>query len=118
MPAERAQGPHHPVERARTALVAVVRTSPESVLQDFGRVMELARYRETLDPAGQTLLKLNLSWTRYFPACSTEPWQLDGVVTQVADRWVHARSAVPGREQDRGHRPACRAPQRIGGSRC
>ena len=34
------------VPRARTARVAVVRTRPETVLADYGRVMELAGYRD------------------------------------------------------------------------
>ena len=62
------------------SLVAVVKTKPESVLEDYGNVMRLAGYSNTLSPAGDTLLKLNLSWTQYFPACSTEPWQLEGVI--------------------------------------
>src|SRR5437867_13246410 len=61
------------------ALVAVVRTRPDTVLADVGRVMRLAEYRAALDPGRETLLKLNLSWTKYFPACSSQPWQLDGV---------------------------------------
>jgi uncharacterized protein (DUF362 family) len=67
----------------RTSLVAVVRTSPESVLDDYARLMELARYREVLDPARETLLKLNLSWTKYFPSCSSQPWQVEGLVRKM-----------------------------------
>lgn len=71
---------------SKTALVAVIKTTPETVLDDYARLMELARYRETLDPARDTLLKLNLSWTKYFPACSSEPWQVEGVVrTMLSD---------------------------------
>jgi len=62
------------------SVVAVVKTSPEAVLEDYGKVMRLAGYQATVPPEGETLLKLNLSWTQYFPACSTEPWQLEGVV--------------------------------------
>jgi uncharacterized protein (DUF362 family) len=87
-----AQPPDQRVARPRTALVAVVRTTPDSVLDDYDRLMELARYRETLDPARETLLKLNLSWTQYFPACSTEPWQLDGVARKLlADGFTRER---------------------------
>ena len=53
--------------RARTAKVAVVRTRPETVLADYARVMDLARYRDTLSRDRDTLIKLNLSWTKYFP---------------------------------------------------
>ncbi len=60
--------------------VAVVFTRPESVLDDYARVMELAGWRDHLRAERELLLKLNLSWTRYFPACSSQPWQVDGVL--------------------------------------
>jgi len=69
--------------RARTARVAVVRTTPETVLADYARVMDLAGYRDTLSRDRDTLLKLNLSWTKYFPSCSSQPWQVDGVVGKM-----------------------------------
>ena len=60
--------------------VAVLFTSPESVLDDYQRLMELASWRESLTGERELLLKLNLSWTKYFPACSSQPWQLEGVL--------------------------------------
>ena len=66
-----------------TARVAVVRTSPGTVIEDYSRVMELADYRSTLTTSGDLLLKLNLSWTKYFPACSSQPWQVDGVISKL-----------------------------------
>ena len=69
--------------RACAARVAVVRTRPETVLTDYARVMDLAGYRDTLSRDRDTLLKLNLSWTKYFPACSSQPWQVDGVVGKM-----------------------------------
>jgi uncharacterized protein (DUF362 family) len=69
--------------RRTTARVAVVRTRPETVIEDYARVMDLAGYRDTLSRDRDTLLKLNLSWTKYFPACSSQPWQVDGVVTKM-----------------------------------
>ena len=68
---------------AATARVAVVRTRPERVVDDYARVMELAGYRDTISASRDTLLKLNLSWTKYFPACSSQPWQLDGVLGKM-----------------------------------
>jgi uncharacterized protein (DUF362 family) len=67
----------------RTARVAVVRTTPATVLTDYARVMDLAGYRDTLSRDRDTLIKLNLSWTKYFPACSSQPWQVDGVVGKM-----------------------------------
>jgi len=60
--------------------VAVLKTSPESVLKDYRRVMKKAEYKKYLPSSKDVILKLNLSWSLYFPACSTEPWQLDGVL--------------------------------------
>ncbi|MHB0912256.1 MAG: DUF362 domain-containing protein [Armatimonadota bacterium] len=65
--------------------VAVVKTSPETVLSDYRRVMELAGYREHISFERETLLKLNLSWTKFFPACSSPPWQLEGVVKTLTE---------------------------------
>ncbi len=60
--------------------VAVLRTRPETVLDDYRRLCTLAGLETALDPRADLLVKLNLSWTKYFPACSSEPWQLEGVL--------------------------------------
>lgn len=60
--------------------VAVVSTSPETVLDDVARAMRLADYRSALPGDAATLLKINISWQHYYPACSTTPWQLEGVI--------------------------------------
>ncbi len=62
------------------AKVAVLKTSPETVLNDYQKLLHLAGYRTGLDFSVDTILKLNLSWTKYFPACSSQPWQVEGVV--------------------------------------
>jgi len=62
------------------SVVSVVFTKPETVLGDYRRVMELAAWNTHLGAERELLLKLNLSWTKYFPACSSQPWQVDGVV--------------------------------------
>ena len=67
------------------ATVAVVYTSPPTVLQDIGRAMRLAGYTEALDRNAETLLKINISWQKYYPACSTSPWQLDGVIQALVE---------------------------------
>ena len=60
--------------------VAVVYTSPETVLDDIQHAMELAGVRSALPSGIETLLKINISWQHYYPACSSSPWQLDGVI--------------------------------------
>ncbi len=84
-----------PSSRARTARVAVVRTRPETVIEDYARVMDLAGYRDTLSRDRDTLLKLNLSWTKYFPSCSSQPWQVDGVVTKMLADGFRRERLIP-----------------------
>jgi len=58
----------------------VIRTSPESVLDDYGKLMDLAAIEEAVSKDAGTVIKLNLSWTLFYPACSTAPWQLEGLL--------------------------------------
>ena len=66
-------------------VVAVVATTPETVLSDVGRAMELAGIADHLDAEAETLLKINISWQHWYPGCSTTPWQLEGVVRRLQD---------------------------------
>ena len=63
--------------------VAVLKTRPDSVVADYQRVCELADYKSYLPKDKETILKLNLSWSLFFPACSTTPWQLEGVLNAL-----------------------------------
>ncbi len=60
--------------------VAIVKTSPETVLQDYYRLMNLADYQNHIDKTADTALKINISWHFFYPGSSTTPWQLDGVI--------------------------------------
>jgi uncharacterized protein (DUF362 family) len=60
--------------------VAILRTTPRTVLADYHRLLNLAGYREVLGPEVDTALKVNISWHFFFPGSSTTPWQLDGVI--------------------------------------
>jgi uncharacterized protein (DUF362 family) len=61
------------------AIVAAVRTTPETVIEDYARVMELAGFQQALDPSKQTILKNNISWHLLYPSANTTPWQVEGV---------------------------------------
>src|SRR5271167_3800750 len=65
--------------------VAVLKTSPATVIGDYGRLMRLAGYREFLPPENETALKINVSWQYFYPACSTTPWQLEGVIATLLE---------------------------------
>ncbi|HVN76726.1 MAG TPA: DUF362 domain-containing protein [Thermoanaerobaculaceae bacterium] len=60
--------------------VAVVRTTPGSVLPDLGRLCELAGVRDALRGGTTTILKDNISWHYPFPGANTTPWQLEGTI--------------------------------------
>ena len=65
--------------RSGSPVVAVVATSPDTVVEDMGRAMDLAGVGEFLSPEIKTLLKVNISWQHWYPGCSTTPWQIEGV---------------------------------------
>jgi uncharacterized protein (DUF362 family) len=72
--------------------VAVLRTRPETVVGDYARLMRLVKYDQVLPRDRDLIVKLNLSWTKYFPACSSQPWQVDGVLaTLLEDGYDRAR---------------------------
>lgn len=77
-PSETGAAPSGPV--SRSAVVAVVAARPETVLQDIQKAMLMAGVDQHLNPELSTLLKINISWQHWYPACSTSPWQLEGVI--------------------------------------
>jgi len=60
--------------------VSILKTTPETVLEDIERLMKLAEFQSVLPKSNQTGLKINISWQTWYPACSTTPWQLEGVI--------------------------------------
>ena len=75
--------------------VAVLRTRPETVVADYGRLMRLVKYDQVLPREQDLIVKLNLSWTKYFPACSSQPWQVDGVLTTLLEDGYERRRIFP-----------------------
>ena len=60
--------------------VAIVKTKPETILQDVQKVMEMANVSGSLQPDTTTILKNNLSWHLMYPSANTTPWQLEGTI--------------------------------------
>jgi len=60
--------------------VAVLKTSPETVLEDIEKLMKLADFEGSLPKENKTGLKINISWQTWYPACSSTPWQIEGVI--------------------------------------
>jgi uncharacterized protein (DUF362 family) len=60
--------------------VAVLYTRPETILQDYQRLFDLAGGSRALRPGIATILKDNISWHFPMPAANTTPWQLEGTI--------------------------------------
>jgi uncharacterized protein (DUF362 family) len=67
-------------EFAGKGKVAVLKTAPDTILDDIGEVMKLAGFEEALPKGVKTGLKINISWQTWYPACSSAPWQIEGVI--------------------------------------
>ena len=98
-----AADPGFEVNAMSRSKVAVLKTSPGDGSRRLREVMRLAGYREVLSPDRDLILKLNLSWTKYFPACSSQPWQVEGVVRTLLEDGFPRDRLFPGREQDGRH---------------
>jgi hypothetical protein len=62
------------------AKVVVLKTSPETVIEDYQRLFDLADVEEFLPRDRTTILKDNISWHFFYPAANTTPWQLEGTI--------------------------------------
>lgn len=60
--------------------VAVIKTKPETVLEDIEKLMDMAEYKNSLTPGTTTILKDNISWHFPFLSANTTPWQLEGIL--------------------------------------
>ena len=60
--------------------VAVIKTTPETVLEDTRRAMEMAGLKDALRSGVTTILKDNISWHFPFPGANTTPWQMEGTI--------------------------------------
>jgi uncharacterized protein (DUF362 family) len=74
--------------------VAVLKTSPATVLEDYQRLAELAGMRDALAAGAPTILKDNISWHFPFPAANTTPWQLEGTILALRKAGFDAVSCV------------------------
>jgi uncharacterized protein (DUF362 family) len=73
-------GGHYMREYPGKGKVAVVKTTPASVLEDVEKVMKLACVEDALNKDTRTGIKINISWQTWYPACSSTPWQIEGVI--------------------------------------
>jgi uncharacterized protein (DUF362 family) len=63
--------------------VAILFTKPETVLDDYTRLFELAGGKAALQPGIPTILKDNITWHFPMPGANTTPWQLEGSIAAL-----------------------------------
>jgi uncharacterized protein (DUF362 family) len=60
--------------------VAVLKTNPETVIEDYKRLMRMVEYDKYLKKDNTTILKNNISWHFPYPGANTTPWQMEAVI--------------------------------------
>jgi len=70
---------------SKNSQIFVVKTSPKTVLEDYAKLMHMTEYDKYFLKDQKTIIKLNLSWSKFFPACSSPPWQVEGVLKSMVD---------------------------------
>ncbi|KPK75293.1 MAG: iron-sulfur cluster-binding protein, partial [Phycisphaerae bacterium SM23_30] len=66
--------------------VAVIKTQPETVIDDIDRLADRAGLKQALPVDKTTILKDNISWHLPFLSANTTPWQLEGVIRALRKR--------------------------------
>ncbi|RJQ27464.1 DUF362 domain-containing protein [Candidatus Parcubacteria bacterium] len=75
--------------------VFIANTSPQTILDDYKKLLNDINYKNIFDPKKEIVLKLNLSWTKFYPACSTPPWMLEGVLKTLIEDGIDPKKIIP-----------------------
>jgi hypothetical protein len=78
------------------AVVALVEARPETIIEDYGRVIELAGFSGMLADSPVALVP-QARPGGWFPGAGSPPWQLDGVLTWLDKRGDSARDVAGGK---------------------
>ena len=70
---------------AKTSQIFILKTNPETVLEDYKKLLTMANYENFYNKNEKIIIKLNLSWSKFFPACSSPPWQLEGILKAMIE---------------------------------
>lgn len=76
----------------RRVKVSLVKTTPARVVSDYRRLVK--SWWQGISPQ-PVVVKLNLSWTKFYPACSSPPWQLEGVIQGLLDLGFKPEEIIP-----------------------
>lgn len=79
----------------KKSIVNILKTNPKTVISDYQILLRKANYQKYLKKNSPVVLKLNLSWTKFYPACSTPPWELEGVVKTLLEDGFKPSQIIP-----------------------
>lgn len=74
--------------------VAVLKTHPESALEDIKNLCRLAGLKDAFAQGEKVILKDNISWHLPFLSANTTPWQLEGAILALKDSGFNDLVAV------------------------
>lgn len=72
--------------------VHLIKTTPEKVVSDYAKTVGSFLPKSFKKPV---VIKLNLSWTKFYPACSSPPWQLEGVIRGLLGSGLSPKQIIP-----------------------
>ncbi|MCX6639800.1 MAG: DUF362 domain-containing protein [bacterium] len=72
--------PKNQILPSESSTVVVLKTKPETVVEDYLRAQEMAGISSALDKTKPVILKDNISWHFAYPGANTTPWQLEAAV--------------------------------------
>lgn len=75
--------------------VYINKTNPQTVITDYQKLLRKADYLKTFKKSVPIIIKINLSWTRFYPACSTWPWQLEAILKTLIEDGVNPKNIIP-----------------------
>ena len=73
--------------------VTIYHTTPKTVVKDYQALLQ--PFLKKFPKNKSVIIKLNLSWTKPYPACSSPPWQLEGVIRSLLESGYSPKQIVP-----------------------
>lgn len=72
--------------------VFIEKVTPQDVVSKYEKLIKTACPVTTNQPV---VIKLNLSWSKFYPACSSPPWQLEGVIKGLLALGISPQNIIP-----------------------
>jgi len=73
--------------------VFIKKINPKTTVKDYQNLIK--NFSRQLLPAKPIILKLNLSWTKFYPACSSPPWQVEGIIKSLLSLGFQPKQIIP-----------------------